>query len=272
MLITEDKYKNDFIKDLKKDCPDKINEIEESLLDYMGENDPKILKTEFPDKWKYLNKKLAYPYEYFNSVEDYCKPVVDLRKEDLFDKLNNKCPDDDEIQRTMDIIKRFNIKNGDELTEIYLKSDVLLLACVFEKFIKVSVNEFDIKPQYCVSLPGYTWQCGLKYTGISLQNIQSKHMILLKENNIRGGISSVMGDRYINSDENKKILFIDATSLYGHSMSQHLPYDEIKFDGNIKLEDILNSPDDSKVGSFIEVDLKYPDKKKRKQNIFHLLL
>ena len=104
----------------------------------------------------------------------------------------------------MDIIKGFNIKNGEELTEIYLKSDVLLLACVFEKFIKVSVNEFDINPLYCVSLPGYTWQCGLKYTGINLQTLQDKDMILLLENNIRGGISSVMGNRYVKSDENKK--------------------------------------------------------------------
>ena len=69
-----------------------------------------------------------------------------------------------EIQRTKEIIEIFNIKNGKELTELYLKSDVILLADVFEKFIKVSVNEFDINPLYCVSLPGYTWLCGLKYT------------------------------------------------------------------------------------------------------------
>ena len=105
----------------------------------------------------------------------------------------------------MDYIKRFNIKNGEELTQLYLKSDVLLLTCVFEKFIKVSVNDFGINPLYCVSLPGYTWQCGLKYTGINLQTLQDKDMILLLENNIRGGISSVMGDRYVISDENKKI-------------------------------------------------------------------
>ena len=51
-------------------------------------------------------------------------------------------------------------------------------------------------------------------------------MILLLENNIRGGISSVMGDRYNQSDENKKILYTDANNLYGHSMSQPLPFDE----------------------------------------------
>ena len=48
-----------------------------------------------------------------------------------------------------------------------------------------------------------------------------------------------MGDRYIKSDENKKILYIDSNNLYGRAMSESLPYDEIKLDKNIKLEDIL---------------------------------
>ena len=47
------------IKDLKKNYPDEIKNLEEALLNYMGENDLKILKTGFPDKWKYLTKKLA---------------------------------------------------------------------------------------------------------------------------------------------------------------------------------------------------------------------
>ena len=122
----------------------------------------------------------------------------------------------------------FNIKNGEELTQLYLKSDVLLLACVFEKNVKVSVDEFGINPLYCVSLPGSTWQCGLKYTGINLQTLQDKDLILTLENIISGGISSVMGDRYIKSDEKKNINDMDATILYGQSMNQSLPYDEIK--------------------------------------------
>ena len=93
-------------------------------------------------------------------------------------------------------------------------------------------------------------------------------MILLLENNIRGGISSVMGDRYEKSSDNKKILFIDASNLYGHSMSQPLPYDEIKFDNIVKLEDILNTPDDSDIGYFIEADLIYPDNIKEKTKNF----
>ena len=211
---------------------------------------------------------MAYPYEYFNNIDDYQKPVDNLKKEDFFSKLKNKYPDDVEIERTMEIIKKFNIKNGEELTEIYLKSDVLLLAYVFEKFIKVSVNKFDINPLYCVSLPGYTWQCGLKYTGINLQTLQDKDMILLLENNIRGGISSVMGDRYVQSDKNKKILYVDANNFYGHSMSQPLPFAELKFDNNVKLEDIINTPDDSNFGYFIEVGFTYPINIKEKTKNF----
>ena len=177
----------------------------------------------------------------------------------MFRNLKNKCPDDEEIDRTMDFIEKFKIKNGEELTQIYLKSDVLILDCSFEKFKNVSVNEFGINPLYCVSLPGYTWQCGLKYTGINFQTFQDKDMILLLENTISGVISSVMGDRYIQSDENKKILHIDATNLYGHWMSEPIPHDEVKLDRGVTLEDLLNTPDDIAIVYFIEVDLNYPD-------------
>ena len=73
-------------------------------------------------------------------------------------------------------------------------------------------------------------------------------MILLLENNIRGGIRSVIGDRYVKSDENKKIFFIGVNNLCGHSMSQPIPYDEIKFDKVVNLEGILKTPKDSDIG------------------------
>ena len=72
-----------------------------------------------------------------------------------------------------------------------------------EKFVKVSFEEYGNNPLYCVSLPGYTYQCALKYTDIKLQTLQDKDMILLIENNIRGGISSVMGDPYKKTDGKK---------------------------------------------------------------------
>ena len=139
-----------------------------------------------------------------------------------------------------------------------------MLTCVFEKFVRVSVKEFGINPPYCVSLPCYTWQCILKYTGINLQTLQDKNMFLLLENNKRGGIRSVMGDRYVKSDEDKKILYGAANNLYGPSKSQLFTYDQVKFDINIKLEDIINTPDDNDFGYFIEIDSNYQDNMKEK--------
>ena len=101
-------------------------------------------------------------------------------------------------------------------------------------------------------------------------------MILLLDNTIRGGIGSVMGVRYVKIDENKKIKFMDAFNLYGHSTSQTLTYDEIEmWHGHPDfytnwLEEISNIPDDSDTGDFNEVDLKYPDNVKEKTKNFPL--
>ena len=83
-----------------------------------------------------------------------------------------------------------------------------------------------------------------------------------------------MGNRYVKSDENNKIIYADATNLYGHSMSQMLPYDEIEmWHGHPDkywnwLDEILNTPDDNEIGYFFEVDLKYPDDIKQKTKYF----
>ena len=168
-----------------------------------------------------------------------------MGEEDFFSKLKNKCPSDEERERTKEIIKQINIENGEHLPNLYCKSDVILSADMFEKFIKVLIKEFDINPLYSVSLHGYAWQCGKKYTDNKKQTLQDKDMILLHENIVRGRLLSIMSDRYVTSDENKKIMYIDANGLYGHSTSQLLPFDEIKFDRRVKLKDLLKTRGDS---------------------------
>ena len=86
-IIGEIKEEDRTIEDLRKDYPEEIKNLEEALLDYMEENDLEILKTAYPDKWKFLIKKLAYTYEYFNCFDDYQEPVDNLEKEYFFSKL-----------------------------------------------------------------------------------------------------------------------------------------------------------------------------------------
>ena len=72
----------------------------------------------------------------------------------------------------------------------------------------------------------------------------------------------------------KKFLYMDATNVYGHSMSQLLPYDEIEmWHGEPDkywnwLDESLNTPDDADIGYFLEVDLNYPDNIKKKTKKF----
>ena len=57
-----------------------LSESLDKLVKNLDLDDFKILKKEFLDKWQYLNKKIAYPYQYFNSIDDYKKPVNNLKK------------------------------------------------------------------------------------------------------------------------------------------------------------------------------------------------
>ena len=77
----------------------------------------------------------------------------------------------------------------------------------------MSIKKFEINALYCVSLPGYTLQCGMIYTNVELQTLQGNDLILTLENINRGGIISVMGDRNVKSDVNDKILYVDANRL-----------------------------------------------------------
>ena len=128
------------------------------------------------------------------------------------------------MKRTQQLIDKYNITTTpQQLTMLYLKMDVLQLTDIFENFVQTSTEEYGINPLYTFSAPGYTWKAGFKLTSIKLDFIKDKHLLLLLENNISGGISGVMGNRLVESNENKQILYIDANNLYGWAMSQYLP-------------------------------------------------
>ena len=97
-----------------------------------------------------------------------------MKKEDFSPKLKSNCPSDEEIERIKVFIKLINIERGEQLIKLYCKSDVIQSGDFFENFIKLSVKEFDINLLYCVSLPGYAWQCGMQNTDIKMETLQDK--------------------------------------------------------------------------------------------------
>ena len=223
-----------------------------------------------------LKNKLAYPYEYYKTLEEYEKPIDELLESGnkaYFSKTKNKIPDQEESDRTNEIIRLFNIKNGRELTELYCKADVIVLAEIFEKFIKVSISEFGINPWYHISLPETTLSDGLKYTKIELELNKNVDLFQMFESGIKGGISGIFGDRYIESDNNTVILHVDMNNLYGFAMLFHLPVGNFQIYENKSITEsfinkVLNTHDCSDTGYVLIVDLIYPDNIKYKSKNF----
>ena len=219
-----------------------------------------------------FKRKLAYPYEKGNNIESYYKPLK-LGREDYFSILKQSYPGFEEIIRTQAIIIKNRITNLKELTMLYLKNDVLLLTDISQNYIDTCKKAYGINPLYSYSTPSFTWKAGLKMTGVKLDYITDDKLRLLLENNMRGGPSACMGNRYVKRGE-RKIVYEDMTNLYGWSMSQYLPtgdFREIRVTrSNIK--PILRTPDNDEHGFSIECDLEHPNSIHKKQNIFHFYL
>ena len=218
-----------------------------------------------------FKRKLAYSYEKGNTIESYYKPLK-LGREDYFSTLKQSYSCFEEIIRTQAIIVKNKITNLKELTMLYLKNDVLLLTDIFQNYIDTCKKAYGINPLYSYSTPSFTWKAALKMTGVKLDYITDDKLRLLLENNMRGGPSACMGNRYVKRGE-RKIVYEDMNNLYGWSMSQYLPtgdFQEIKVTKS-NLKTILRTPDNNEHGFLIECDLEYPSSLHKKTKHFSFL-
>ena len=90
-----------------------------------------------------------------------------------------------------------------ECHDLYLKTDVLLLANVFEKFIKTCLDYYRLDPCHYFSAPGLSWDAMLRMTGIDLELYSDTYMHLFIEKGIKGGISYIC-KRYSSINESNK--------------------------------------------------------------------
>ena len=158
-----------------------------------------------------FKRKLACPYEKGKTIDSFHKPLK-LGREDYFPTLKPSYPDFEEIIRIQAIIKKNKIINLKELTMLYIKNDVLLLTENFQNYIDTCKKAYGINALYSYSTPSFTWKAGLKMTGVKLDYVIDDTLRLLLENNMRGGPSSCMGNRYVMRGE-RKIVYEDMNNL-----------------------------------------------------------
>ena len=121
-------------------------------------------------------------------------------KEAFYSKLRQENISDKEYEHAKKVWDVFKCETLKDYHMLYLKSDVLLLVDCWRNFKKVIYNQYQIDPSYCFTTAGLTWQCGLKYTKIKLETLQDIDMILMFENQIRGGYSGCLVNRYIKAN------------------------------------------------------------------------
>ena len=159
-------------------------------------------------------------------------------------------------QRACDFWKVFEIENLGQY-DLYLKTDVLFLCDVFEKFINVCLVDYGLDPCHYFSLPGVSWDAMLKMTGVKLEKIDNIDIHLLK--GMRGGVSSI-SKRFSKSSNDKTIIFLDMNNLYGTVMSfNYLPYGDFKFlrEEEIKVFNSDRISENSLIGYLLQVDVEY---------------
>ena len=227
-----------------------------------------------PNKFSLLLRKGVYPYEYMDSWEKFNETELP-DKESFYSELNKEGITDEHYAHALKVWNTFSINNLGEYHDLYVQTDTLFLADVFENFRDSCINTYELDPAHFVSLPGLVWHTCLKKTGIELEILTDNDMLLMEEKRIRRGMCNAIhkyakaNNKYMKDIDKNKISsfleYLDANNLYGWAMSQKIPVGNFKW---IKKRDLpktdkkfIKSYDvDSNVGFVLEVDVDYPKK------------
>ena len=171
------------------------------------------------------------------------------------------------------VFKTFKLNNLGDYHDLYVKSDTLLLADVFENFRKACIKTYELDPVHFISLPGLAWQACLKKAEVELELLTDYDMLLMIEEGIRGSIchavhryakaNNIYMKEYDQIKESSYIQYLDANNLYGAAMSEKLPMNGFKWVSDILVIDekfVKSYNKNSNKGYILEVDVDYPTK------------
>ena len=183
------------------------------------------------NKFVTLLRKGVYPYEYMDESNKFDEKELPVKKS-FYSNLMMEDISDTDYKHANNVFKKFDLNNLGDYHDLYMRSDTLLLADVFENFRNACLSNYELDPAHFVSLPGLAWQACLKKTNVELQLITDYDMLLMIEDGIRGGICHAIkryakaNNKYMNDyNKNKEscyIQYIDANYLHGMAMSEKL--------------------------------------------------
>ena len=108
------------------------------------------------------------------------------KKEDFCSHLNMEDITDADYLHAKRVFKNVEIKNLGKYHDLYVQSDTLLLADVFENFRNMCLGIYEFDPAEFLSAPGLAWQAALKKTKVKLDLLTDIDMLIMVEKGIRG--------------------------------------------------------------------------------------
>ena len=115
-------------------------------------------------------KKGVYRYDYMDSLNRFSEKKLP-NKDDFYSILNDEHISDTQYAHAIKVWNTFKLKNMGEYHDLYLKSDVLLLADVFKNFRKTCMQYYKLDPWHYFTSLGLSWDAMLKMTDIKLELI-----------------------------------------------------------------------------------------------------
>ena len=217
------------------------------------------------EQFNLMKQKGTYPYDYMDSFQKFNDTHLPIKK-DFFSILYNQHITHEQYDHAQTVWNTFNLKTMGDYHDLYLKSDTLLLADVFENFRKTCLQYYKLDPCHYFSSPGLSWDAMLKMTKVKLELITDIDMFQFIEKGLRGGTSYIANrfseannkymENFNESKPSKYIMYLDANNL-----SQYLPTGQFKWltKDQLRKGDLADYQENSDEGVILEVDLDYPE-------------
>ena len=176
---------------------------------------------------------------------------------------------EEDYQHAQRVWKEFGIHNLGDYHDLYLRTDVILLANVYEAFRDTCLKHYKLDPAHFYTSPGLAWKACLKCTGIRLELLTDPDMLLMFERGIRGEITqkwfvnmhrqiiNIWGDKFDPNEDTTYLQYLDANNLYGWAMSQPLPAGGFKW-VDVNSNEISELATRTDKGYLLEVNVSYP--------------
>ena len=137
-----------------------------------------------------LLRKGIYPYEYMDLFERFGETELS-EKVKFYSSLSGKGIMDKEYAHAQDVWATFGWRMLGDYHDLYVTTDILLLADVFENVRNVCQEKYGLDPVHYYSAPGLSLDALLKKTGIELELLTYMDMHWFIERGMRGSISMV---------------------------------------------------------------------------------